>query len=225
MQPDLLALTEGDLHQAGAAVDASPAGRVATSTVRRIKRGSQGGRLMSQVEPVAWHRPSRSSGSGLCRQTEAPGCSRRECSPARVSPPVRYRKYAAELRSTTVATAPEYHHDAAIRCSTRRVAPHERLPLSGCSPRLSGYLNGGSAWVRCRAWTPWGGCANYSITSSAATRSLSGTVSPSALAVVRLIASSNFVDRSTGRSDGLTPLSRRPVCRPARRYASGMLFP
>src|SRR4029453_2481159 len=46
---------------------------------------------------------------------------------------------------------------------------------------------------------------HHSITSSAATSSLSGTVSPSALAVVRLITSSNLVDRSTGRSVGLTP--------------------
>src|SRR5262249_27559464 len=65
----------------------------------------------------------------------------------------------------------------------------------------------------------------HSITSSAATSSLSDTVSPSPFAVVRLIASSNLVTRSTGRSVGLTPLSRRPVCRPARRYESGMLFP
>jgi hypothetical protein len=60
-------------------------------------------------------------------------------------------------------------------------------------------------------------CVGYSITSSAAASSLSGTVSPSAFAVVRLIASSNLVDRSTGRSVGLTPLSRRPVWSPARR--------
>jgi hypothetical protein len=52
----------------------------------------------------------------------------------------------------------------------------------------------------------------YSITSSAATSSLSGTVSPSAFAVLRLIASSNLVARSTGRSVGLTPLSLHQGC-------------
>jgi hypothetical protein len=40
----------------------------------------------------------------------------------------------------------------------------------------------------------------YSITSSARASSVGGTVSPSALVVVRLIANSNLVDRSTGRS-------------------------
>jgi hypothetical protein len=44
----------------------------------------------------------------------------------------------------------------------------------------------------------------YSITSSAATCKLCGTVRPSALAVLRLMISSNFV--STGRSAGCAPL-------------------
>ena len=52
---------------------------------------------------------------------------------------------------------------------------------------------------------------NHSITSSAATSSLSGTVRLSALAVLRLMVSSNLVCRSTGSSPGLAPLRIRPA--------------
>src|SRR5262249_24223378 len=48
--------------------------------------------------------------------------------------------------------------------------------------------------------------ALHSITSSARASRLSGTVSPSAFAVFRLITSSNFVGCSTGKSAGLAPL-------------------
>jgi hypothetical protein len=49
----------------------------------------------------------------------------------------------------------------------------------------------------------------YSITSSAMASSLSGTVSPSALAVLRLITSSYLVGACTGRSAGFSPLRMR----------------
>src|SRR5258707_7726371 len=49
--------------------------------------------------------------------------------------------------------------------------------------------------------------ALHSITSSASAMSLSGTASPSALAVLRLMISSNLVGCSTGRSPGLAPFS------------------
>ena len=45
----------------------------------------------------------------------------------------------------------------------------------------------------------------HSITSSVRNRSDSGIVTPSALAVVRLMTRSNFVGCSTGMSDGLVP--------------------
>src|SRR5262249_57558666 len=51
----------------------------------------------------------------------------------------------------------------------------------------------------------------YSITSSASARSLAGISRPSALAVLRLITSSNLVDCWIGRSAGLSPLRIRPV--------------
>jgi hypothetical protein len=57
-------------------------------------------------------------------------------------------------------------------------------------------------------------CANngsgqpYSITSLARASREGGTVSPSALAVLRLITSSNLVGCSTGSSTGLAPFNR-----------------
>src|SRR5262249_53317343 len=51
----------------------------------------------------------------------------------------------------------------------------------------------------------------HSITSSAATCRLTGTGSPSALAVLRFIVSPNLVGCTTGRSAGFSPLRIRPV--------------
>ena len=52
--------------------------------------------------------------------------------------------------------------------------------------------------------------AAYSITSSARASSVGGMVSPSALAVLRLMISSTLVDCWTGRSAGFSPLRMRP---------------
>ena len=49
------------------------------------------------------------------------------------------------------------------------------------------------------------------ITSSAVAKSASGTVRPSALAVLRLMTRSNLVGCTTGRSAGLVPLRIFPV--------------
>src|SRR5258705_9566869 len=54
----------------------------------------------------------------------------------------------------------------------------------------------------------------HSITSSARASSVGGTVRPSALAVLRLMTSSNLVGCTTGRSEGLAPLRTRPVYMP-----------
>src|SRR4029077_13069572 len=51
----------------------------------------------------------------------------------------------------------------------------------------------------------------YSITSSARANGAGGTVIPGRRAVSALIASSNFVECTTGRSAGFTPLRMRPV--------------
>jgi hypothetical protein len=53
--------------------------------------------------------------------------------------------------------------------------------------------------------------SRYSITSSAMDSTPDGTSIPSARAVCRLIANTNLVDCSTGRSAGLAPLRMRPV--------------
>src|SRR6516165_4562833 len=78
--------------------------------------------------------------------------------------------------------------------------------------------------LRARGERPRRGCAaekrdelapvhpcDHSITSSALACSISGTVRPSALAVLRLMNSSNFVDCTTGRSAGLVPARIRPT--------------
>src|SRR5262249_2470295 len=53
--------------------------------------------------------------------------------------------------------------------------------------------------------------ASHSITSSARTSRLSGTVRPRALAVWRLMTNTNLLACTTGKSAGLAPLRMRPV--------------
>src|SRR5262245_44149110 len=69
--------------------------------------------------------------------------------------------------------------------------------------------------VHCKRLLPLcansGHCMLYSNTSSAHPTSVLGTLRPSALAVLRLIYSSTFVDCCTGSSAGLSPLRIRPV--------------
>jgi hypothetical protein len=77
-------------------------------------------------------------------------------------------------------------------------------PESGHSPTRSG----------CLLWAISGlmHCSKqhlYSITSSARASSEGGTVRPSALAVLRLITSSNLVGACTGRAAGFSPLRMR----------------
>jgi hypothetical protein len=77
-----------------------------------------------------------------------------------------------------------------------------------------------SGHVQCNSVCPL--CANsglmhrskqhfYSITSSARVSSVGGIVSPSALAVLRLITISNLAGSWTGRSAGLAPLRMRSM--------------
>src|SRR5215204_2873807 len=60
----------------------------------------------------------------------------------------------------------------------------------------------------------------HSITSSARARSVGGMVRPRALAVLRLMTSSNLVGCSIGRSAGLAPLRILSTCVAACRYMS-----
>src|SRR4030095_8737927 len=61
-----------------------------------------------------------------------------------------------------------------------------------------------------------GASSYHSMTSSARASKVSGTVRPSALAVLRLITSSNLVGTWTGSSAGLSPLRMRSVYEAAR---------
>src|SRR6185369_272499 len=60
----------------------------------------------------------------------------------------------------------------------------------------------------------------HSITSSARSRTLLGTVRPSAFAAFTLMTRSNFVGCSIGSSAATAPFSKRSAIAPARRYRS-----
>src|SRR5262249_17382470 len=66
---------------------------------------------------------------------------------------------------------------------------------------------------------------HYWITSSARSDSDGGIVRPSALAVLRLMTSSNVVGCSTGRSSGLAPLRILSTYVAVRRHRPKMLVP
>src|SRR5262249_33034643 len=66
---------------------------------------------------------------------------------------------------------------------------------------------------------------HHSTTASAVAISATGTFSPSALAVLRLMASSNLVGCSTGRSLGLAPFRILSTVVAPRRNASGQFAP
>ena len=65
----------------------------------------------------------------------------------------------------------------------------------------------------------------HSITSSARANRVSGTVSPSAFAVLRLMTSSYFVGACTGRSAGFSPLRMRSTYEAERRTLSAVSGP
>src|SRR5262245_1901367 len=65
----------------------------------------------------------------------------------------------------------------------------------------------------------------HSITSSARVSSVAGTASPIALAVLRLISSSNLVGNSIGRSPAFAPFNILATYAAARRKASASSLP
>ena len=81
-----------------------------------------------------------------------------------------------------------------------------RCRLQSCVRPVGAVRSGLLALIRFRASRP-----HHSMTSSARARIDGGTVRPSALAVLRLITSSNFVGCWTGRSAGLAPLRILPA--------------
>src|SRR5262249_40755282 len=89
-----------------------------------------------------------------------------------------------------------------------------RQVQSDCSNLAHGWLPFAAVSIRQQFGTqmPQGGHPpHHSITSSASASNLSGISRPSALAVLTLITSSNFVGSITGRSPGFSPLRMRPA--------------
>src|SRR5262249_45087137 len=106
-----------------------------------------------------------------------------------------------------------------LKAIGKRVEPTTGRPSFGGAHQNDNAANG-PGLLRVRGERPYSRPATeqrdelappHSITSSAATSNLSGTVRPSILAVSALMTSSILVDCSTGRSAGLAPLRMRPV--------------
>ena len=114
-----------------------------------------------------------------------------------------------------------------IRASGRSVA----LPASGYdynsdwTPLLTGLSPAGMAASLAAPATCVHRIWSYSITSSARASRVGGIVSPSALAVFRLMTSSNLVGCSTGRSAGFAPRRILSTCSAARRHKCGKFAP
>jgi hypothetical protein len=88
-----------------------------------------------------------------------------------------------------------------VRCGSQA-----DMPWSNRDVRFTPESGHPSASSRCQLCAKSRHQRAHSTRSSAMESTLGGIVSPSALAVVRLIVSSNFVGCWTGRSDGLAPL-------------------
>src|SRR5215467_12888102 len=98
------------------------------------------------------------------------------------------------------------------------VCPREHVTLHGCLSTRRAESNDAVALDA-------NDCSHGSMTWSARPNTDGGIVTPSALAVLRLIISSNLVGCSIGRSPGLAPLRILSTYRPARRYRSGKSVP
>ena len=106
-------------------------------------------------------------------------------------------------------------HFCANRCGpSRRRMSDAPAGLKNFAHELEGTFFNNICQTRTHAPQP---TESYSITSSARASSVGGTVKPSALAVLRLIASSYLVGACTGRSAGFSPLRMRSTYPAARR--------
>src|SRR5205807_8776726 len=96
----------------------------------------------------------------------------------------------------------------ALQCHHLRQPAGAALAGAGGAGRQSsaggGIILVGARPNESRAWD-----LPYSITSSASARRVGGKVTPSVLAVLRLMTISNFAACATGRSAGLSPLRMR----------------
>src|SRR5262249_10891444 len=88
----------------------------------------------------------------------------------------------------------EVHQRADAPHAVTRLGPRRKRPCDRCAAE------------QCDEFAP-----SHSITSSALASRVAGTSIPIVLAVCRLMASSNLLGRSTGRSAGFSPLRTRPA--------------
>jgi hypothetical protein len=145
-----------------------------------------------------------------------------------------FQGHAAHAIEWSITLSPK----GSLGACTPKVLPHSSMPLSrrtatqeqrlsavACRPMFGWSASWACGWdapclAHPRAPTPL-----YWITSSAWNRRDGGIVIPSALAVLRLMTSSNLMGRSTGSSDGLVPLRILPTYAAARRYSSTRFGP
>src|SRR5262249_21708246 len=105
-------------------------------------------------------------------------------------------------------------------CGSRNRFQHADTPL------LSGLLRARCERPRRRPTDERDELApSHSMTSSAIESGPGGMVSPSDLAVLRLMTKSNLVGCNTGMSSGVWPLRRRPTKTPACGYGLARLIP
>ena len=137
-----------------------------------------------RVRAGALDRRRRSQGAGEVHQPTT----------ARASPTISTAIRSISRATSSISTTPASARRASSSPTSRTATP---MAMAGSTPSLA-------------ASRPL--CSDrlhrfYSITSSARASSVGGTMMPSALAVLRLIAISSLVGCSTGRSAGLAPLN------------------
>src|SRR5262249_51220994 len=108
-----------------------------------------------------------------------------------------------------------------------KVVPHGCVTNDADAPHALALLRARCEWQRGRRAAEQGDerAPFHSITSSARSRNEFGIVRPSALAVVRLMTSSNLVGCSTGMSPGLAPRRILSTKSAVRWNISGTLGP
>src|SRR5262245_62686681 len=115
----------------------------------------------------------------------------------------------------------EHRETSLLVCHFRRTAHEHADP-----PHALALLRARRERPRCYAAEErYERASPHSITPSARTKNVSEIARPSALAVLRLTMSSNFVGCSIGRSAGLAPLRMRSTKYAARRYRPRMFTP
>jgi hypothetical protein len=123
---------------------------------------------------------------------------------------------AAALRMDTIRSLLISNHIALMSQSGQKLpltGPKRRFRFASINGRQSTGSVGQFRATTGREQMQQTTCANaaYSITSSARTSSVGGTVSPSVFAVLRLMVSSYLVGPCTGRLAGFSPLRMRSI--------------